>query len=144
MKSKLKTTEDKDPFFALKYIAYLRTGQTVNEDDLDMETIAQFAKWQICKVRNVLWNDPIWDSYTTEELMVEFFAIKFDESEDLRNEFEAKIVTAKKEDLDWLERMERKDRESKQGKINEGLQPEVPVKSEIVEFHAAPPSEFED
>lgn len=141
MKPKLPLTKEVDPFFGLKYIAYCRTGLTINEDDVDEEAMIQFAKWQICKVRGILWNDPIWDSYTAPELLVEFFAIKFDESEELRQKFEATVVSVKAKDLDWFERMERKHAEDqKKGKIKEG---EVEQKPEV-EFEPTPPVDFED
>jgi hypothetical protein len=141
---KPKQSQTKDPFFGLKYIAYCRTGLPVNEVDLDMVAMLQFAKWQICKVRNVLFNDPVWDEYTDEEILTEFFAIKFDEDSALRKEFEAKLVTAKASDIDWLERMAQKDQAVKNGKINGDVTPEKPKESPKVEFHPEPPSEFED
>lgn len=134
---------EKDPFFGLKLIAYYRTGLPINQEDVDEEAMVNFAKWQICKVRNVLWNDPVWDNYTNPEILTEFFAIKFDETEDLRKEFEAGIVTAKKEDIDWIERMEKKLKDQKQGKIKEeGV--EKTKENAVAEFKPAPPEEFED
>jgi hypothetical protein len=142
--TKPKAGPGQDPFFGLKYIAYCRSSLPVNEEDVDDEAMIQFARWQICKVRGVLWGDPIWDNYTPEEILVEYFAIKYDENEQLRNEFEAQLVSAKKSDLDWLERMEQKDREAKQGKIKEGVTEEKPKETPAVEFTPQPPGEFED
>jgi hypothetical protein len=130
-----------DPFFGLKLIAYYRTGLPVNEEDLDEEAMVQFAKWQICKIKNVLFNDPVWDNYTDPEILIEFFAIKFDENEKLRDEFQAGLVTAKKADVDWMLRQEEK--LLKQGKIKEEPS-EKPKESPLVEFKPAPVEEFED
>jgi hypothetical protein len=118
--------DEKDPFFALKYIAYHRTGLPKDSEEIDPETLISFAKWQICKVRNILWNDPIWDSYTEEEILIEFFAIKFDESEDLRKEFGDLMIGPSKKDLDWFEQMEQAYVTEKQGTIEEDpkLEPE--------------------
>jgi hypothetical protein len=135
-----------DPFFGLKLIAYYRTGLPVNEDDLDEEAMVQFAKWQICKIKNVLFHDPIWDNYTTPEILAEFFSIKFDENEDLRKKFEAQLVTIKKADEDWILRMaakHAKEQAEKQGKIKEESS-KKPKESSTVEFKPAPVEEFED
>lgn len=125
---KKSTKEADDSLFGLKYIAYCRTGLHVNPDDEDSETIVSFAKWQICKVRNVLWNDPIWESYTDQELLIEYFCLKFDENDQLRKEFESKLVSVKKSDLAWMEAMEAKYL-AEQGKISE--EPIVPVDDEF-------------
>lgn len=94
---------ENDPFFGLKYLAYCRSTLPSSDVDLTEEGLQVFAKWQLCKARNVLWNDPIWDSYTMQELLIEFFAIRFDESDELRTEFGASLNTAKKADIDWME-----------------------------------------
>ena len=131
-----------DPYFGLKYIAYCRTGLPVNDEDIDEQSIIQFAKWQICKARNVLWGDPIWDSYTSEEIMVEYLAIRFDESEEKRKEFEKLIVTVKAKDIDWMERQVAKHSAlAKQGKIKEG---EVSDPITKLPETPAPPVDFED
>jgi hypothetical protein len=122
--------EAKDPFFALKYIAYHRTGLPKDSDELDTEALISFAKWQICKVRNILWNDPVWDSYTEEEILIEFFSIKFDENEELRKDFGNLMIGPSKKDMDWFDEMDQKYAPDKQGTIIEETTPE--------------PEEFED
>lgn len=134
-----------DPFFGLKLIAYYRTGLPVNEEDLDEEAMVQFAKWQICKIKNVLFHDPVWDHYSNPEILAEFFSIKFDENEDLRKKFETQLVTIKKSDEEWILKMAAKheSEQEKQGKIK--VEPsEKPKESSTVEFKAAPVEEFED
>lgn len=136
-------TKELDPFFGLKLIAYYRTGLPVNEDDIDEEAYVQFAKWQICKIKSVLWNDPVWDEYTNPEILIEFFAIKFDENEELRKKFETGLVTTKQSDVDWMLKMEAKLLKEKQGKIKEAGS-EKPKESPKVEFEPAPVEDFED
>lgn len=123
--------DPKDPFFGLKYIAYCRSALSPNKEDLDTESFVSFAKWQICKTRNKLWNDPVWDEYTNEEILTEFFAIRFDENEEMRREFETSILTPSKSDLDWFERMESKHTVSTNDKI-------------VGETKPKPPEDFED
>lgn len=99
---------DQDPFFGLKYIAFLRTGKPHDDEDIDQEWLLNFAKHQICKVRSVMWNDPIWEKYTHEEILIEYFAIKFDENTKSREEFEARLVRPKEDDIDWMLQKEAK------------------------------------
>lgn len=139
MKKKPKSAKSnkpvKDPLFGLKYLAYLRTGLPVNDEDLDEEALIVFAKWQICKIRNRLWLDPIWDTYTQEEILIEYFAIKFDENEELRKKFEISMVGVKDKDLDWLDKMTKKYSTEKDDKISKG---------QDVQENQAVVDEFED
>jgi hypothetical protein len=120
----------KDPLFGLKYIAYLRTTLPKDSDSLDNDTIVSFAKWQVCKSRNILWNDPIWESYTQQEILIEFFAIRFDEDEKLRTAFEAGLVSASKSDMDWLLQDELKEKDSKISSVTNESSPENPEEFE--------------
>jgi len=95
-----------DPLYGLKYIAFCRTG--LEDKTVDMQDFINFAKWHICRTRKVLWNDPVWDNYTDDEILIEFFSIRFDESPEVREEFKKTTVSASKSDLDWFEEMERK------------------------------------
>jgi len=145
--TKLKT--EKDPFFGLKFIAYCRTGLSLADEDIDEEAMLAFAKWQICKTRNILWNDPIWDLYTSPEIMTEYFSIKFDENEDLRKEFHNNILEVTKGDLDWFQAMEQ---EYMAKSAPDGTQdPEVIAPNSIIEGvdsirdnALTSPEEFED
>ena len=97
-----------DPFFRLQYIGFCRSklGDKTKILGVDDESMLQYIKWQICKARNVLFNDPIWDRYTPEELMIEYFAISFDEDPELCESFEAKLLKGSVEDdVDWMNRM---------------------------------------
>ena len=98
-----------DPFFGLKYIAFCRSRLLDATASPGKKELLDFAKWQICKVRNVLFNDPIWDSYTEEEIFIEYFTIRFDESEEMVDEFKKEAFADTKEQIaDWFEEMERK------------------------------------
>ena len=96
---------NEDPFFGLKYIAWCRT--TVKGEVLTEEHLIDYAKWQLCKSRNLLFNDPIFKEYTKEEILVEFFSIKFDEDEKLKEAFKLEMQGVNKSDLDWFEKMEK-------------------------------------
>lgn len=98
--------KQEDPLYGLKHIAYGRS--VLSEDALTPQALVDFARWQVCKARSILWNDPLWDVYTAEEILIEYFSIRFDEDEDLRAKFAATLVRASKTDLEWFEEMEAK------------------------------------
>lgn len=123
MKNPKPKAKSDDPLFGLKYIAYLRS-EVPDPETMDHEVFLNFAKWQVCKVRNVLWNDPVWDAYTDEEIVIEFFAIRFDESKEFRAEFGSKLTVVKSDDYDWLERMEAKYFAEKQSTIKSDAAPQ--------------------
>lgn len=146
-----KKSKSHDPFKVLKYIAYLRTGFPASNEDLDEETLINYAKWQICSARSILWLDPIWDAYTPQEILIEFFAIKFDESAELRQEFERDIVEVKAVDLSWFDEMEAKYRKAKPAPTpeddiikSEDSEEKEPVEQEPDYGPEVPPVEFED
>lgn len=95
-----------DLFFNLKSIAYHRTA--LPDANITKEDIINYAKWQICKSRNVLWKDPIWDDYTPEDILVEYFAILFDDNEENKEAFAQKLKPVTEEVYDWFTEMEKK------------------------------------
>lgn len=74
-----------DPLKPVKYIGYrlsqLPKGYTLNE-------LVKYAKFQLAVTTKRLLKDPIWDEYTAEEILVEFFAHQFQEDEAFRVKFE--------------------------------------------------------
>lgn len=98
-----------DPFFGLKYIAFCRSRLMEAPDSPDRKALLDFAKWQICKSRSVLFNDPVWERYTEEEIFIEYFAIRFDESDEMIDEFKKEAFSDNVEEIsDWFEKMETK------------------------------------
>lgn len=122
-----KSQKSKDRFFGLKYIALTRVSLTKNKDELDAEALLSFAKWQLCKTRSILWNDPVWEHYTAEEVLIEWFSLKFDENEDLRKEFELSILSVSAEEVDWFAAQERKYRTVQKNDIIEKVSPDKPL-----------------
>lgn len=97
-----------DKMLGLKYRGYIRSntppGGVVLFPDL-----VNFAKFFLCKELKYLWKDPIWDEYTDEEILIEYFSFLFAKNEDYKKEFEVAIDAGSDvygEDVfDWLDRM---------------------------------------
>ncbi len=79
-----------DQFTSLKYKGYCRS-QLPPGEGRTMDDFANYAKFFICQQAKVLWNDPIWDTYTIEGIIVEYYAYLFELDGKLRKEFEASI-----------------------------------------------------
>jgi len=128
-------TAAEDPFKGLKHIAYCRTGIV---PDMSMPVLVDYAKWQICKIRKVLWHDPIWNEYTEEEILIEFFCINFDLSPEARTDFERSVLKPQSKDLAWFTEMEKKYAKQPSVKVEETAVEPIIDKIEVE------PVEFED
>src|SRR6185436_4910131 len=87
---KKQTKTKKDYFRKIKYMGYCMS-HLPREDSISLDDMVKFAKFQLCLKNKVLMKDPIWDDYTREEIMAEFYAHQFSFSEKAKLEFEASI-----------------------------------------------------
>jgi hypothetical protein len=92
----------KDPLFNLKYIAFCMAVKPTFEDRLTIAEFADFARFQLAASYKIPAKSTIWDKYTAEELIVEFYALKFFEDSEYSKEFEARLNGEAQEDLDWM------------------------------------------
>lgn len=130
---------DHDPLFNLQTIAYFRHALPDNED-ITPEMFRDYAKWQVCKVRNVLFNDPVWDTYTEEEILIEYFTIVFDQNEERSKEFAQRIIKPDESLFDWFEAMEKNIKSQlvtkpseKTVNLTEVIEPTLPIVEEEFE-----------
>lgn len=92
----------KDIFHRLKYIGYCRSHLPPEEVGTDYNDFVDHAKAFLCSKTNRLFKDPIWDKYTAEEVLVEYFTYQM-QNEQKRVEFEKELLNVKGEDIDdWL------------------------------------------
>lgn len=70
---KLKESLAKDPYFKLKWWAYLLVDLPKEMKITDGQFV-EYCKFQLAVKNKVLMKDPVWDSYTPEEILREFFA----------------------------------------------------------------------
>lgn len=56
-----------------------------------LKDLVRYAKFQLAHRNKILLKDPIWDEYTIEELLVEFYAHQFQESKEFRQAFEQSL-----------------------------------------------------
>jgi len=77
-----------DPYKNLKRLGY-NTSQLPERYNKDQ--LVTYAKFSLAKFSKRLLKDPIWDEYTEEELLIEFFAHQFEDNDKLRIEFEQEM-----------------------------------------------------
>lgn len=106
-----------DPLKSIKFKGYC-WSQTPPGEDTTMEDLVSFAKFYLCKSSRVLWKDPIWDKYTDEEILIEYFAHLFSRDELSRKDFEASMTAGTdlygEEIYDWLDRKIKENQEEMQ------------------------------
>lgn len=111
-----------DRLVSLKYKGYC-WSHTAPGETLGMDDLVNFARFFLCKHSHRLWKDPIWESYTDEEIMIEYFAHLFQNDEIARKEFEASIDAGTEvygEDIyDWLDRMVKQNQEEMKKKLED-------------------------
>lgn len=78
----------RDPYKGIKYLGY-RLSQLPNT--YDIQDLVKYAKFQLSVKSGRLLKDPIWDLYTVEELLIEFYAHQFEDNEEFRVKFENQI-----------------------------------------------------
>ncbi len=100
--------EKRDPFFNLKYLAYCMSQQPAKRSDVDLSDFIRFARYSICSERGIAFWDPVWDTYTDEQIIIEYYAILLDKDATFREEFESKLNSTlglADEDVDWMDKM---------------------------------------
>ncbi len=97
-----------DPLKSLKYKGYC-WAHTPPGDDTSIVDLTNYAKFYLCKHSNRLWKDPIWDEYTDEEILIEYFSHLFSKDEAARKEFEVEMNAGTavygEAIFDWLDKM---------------------------------------
>ena len=91
----------------LKSIAYCRAFGSM-DGKVSYDALVITARSFLGRETKTLYNDPIWDEYTPEEILIEFFQYKFAKDEDFKKDFEVEcnVKDLQKEDtMDWLDEM---------------------------------------
>ncbi len=93
-----------DPLFNIKYIAFCKAA--LPPESYDKTTFGDFvehAKTTLCIATKTLLKDPIWDNYTDEEILVEYFIHIYAKDNKKRDEFENEIKGQNFTEDDWMD-----------------------------------------
>ncbi len=110
-------TKNVDPFLILKNVGFLRSQLPGKDSGITSFDYIAYARHHLCNKRNVLFLDPIWDRYSNEDILVEFFATQFDENEEFRNEFFKQLNDGKSEEENWFRTMEEKYKKAREEEV---------------------------
>jgi hypothetical protein len=93
------TTSKLDPLKNIKYLGYCLSQ--LPSGDLTLKDFIRYAKFNLAVKTKRLLKDPIWDSYTAEELLTEFFAHQFDSNPEFLKAFELDLAQIEGKDQDF-------------------------------------------
>ena len=117
-----KPKKQADSLRALKYRAYCRSVMAPG-DDSTLGDFVMFCKFFLCKQTHRLWKDPIWEEYTDEEILIEYFSHLFYADKGARAEFEVREFSGTEtygEDIyDWLDRKVAENQAENKKKLDE-------------------------
>jgi hypothetical protein len=111
-----KKKPEHDRFLKIKHIAYCWSKGPLGETQF--KDFVKYCKFQLCFINKILVKDPIWDEYTEEEILVEYYAHVFMKDKDAVKEFE--IGVSEGEVLDfgaWADLEMKKEAEAQATKI---------------------------
>lgn len=91
----------KDSLFKLRLIAF-KQACLYEFEDPNKEDFIQHVRCQLSAYYKTPIKSNIWDSYTDEELIIEYFTTRFIEHPEMGKEFSYKLSPDYKDDTDWL------------------------------------------
>jgi len=95
-------SEEIEKFDRLRYIGYCLAKMPPDEATVEFDDFIQFAKFKLCMASKRLLKDPIWEEYTPEELLVEYYALLFHTDEEQAKKFLQKMNGVSESDYDWI------------------------------------------
>lgn len=91
-----------DKLINLKHIGYTRAFMGI-DNDISLPVFIDACKTYICARQKILFNDPIWERYSDEEIIVEYYSYLFIDNKSEREKFESSVDAASGSDTyDWL------------------------------------------
>lgn len=113
----LNQNQSRGQYFKLKYIAYCRAQLPPKEAGQTVHDVVQFAKFFLCTKTHRLMKDPVWKTYTKEEILVEYFSYLMLDQE-YKSKFEVDMGTTEgalesevDDFLTWTSKQDEKDKE---------------------------------
>ncbi len=99
----MEKTPDIDNFYQIKYAGYCMSQLPPDGIEADLENFITFAKFHLCRASHRLMKDPIWDTYSDEELLVEYYALLFEQNKDAKEKMEQSFGLTTADAEDWFD-----------------------------------------
>jgi len=89
----------------LKYVAFCTA--CMPEEKITFDDFIKFCKFQLCLKKNILLLDHIWDDYSNEDIIVEYYALLFatdlKERERFIKTLKGKLETEEEDPTAWMD-----------------------------------------
>lgn len=92
----------KDPLLRIKYMGYCLSQLPPQGAVRTFDDFVRNAKFQLCVLSKRLMNDPIWESYSDEQILVEYYGHVFAKDKEERERFEAILQGGDPDLVDWM------------------------------------------
>jgi hypothetical protein len=95
---------------SLKYIGYCYSQLPPEGANIEFDDFIHYAKFQLARLNKRLLKDPIWDLYTREEILIEYYAHQYQVNEEEKDRFIAELYKVTGDEhlepvYEWLDRM---------------------------------------
>lgn len=77
------------------------------EANITLADFINYAKFQICQERSILMKAPVWENYTDEEILAEYYAIYYYKNKNELTAFESQLEGEDPDLMDWFTKMEK-------------------------------------
>lgn len=104
-------SDQKDSLLPVKYMGYCMSQMPPEDQNSTFEDFVRFAKFQLSLEKHVLMEDPIWDKYTDEQILVEYFAGLYARSKEERERLEVQLAGSDPDINEWFDKMIEKNQE---------------------------------
>lgn len=95
----------KDKFLTLKYMGFCMSQLPPDEAGTSFEDFVRYAKFQLSVDKHRLMEDEVWEKYTEEQILVEYFANVFSKSKEERERFEIQLSGSDPDINNWFDKM---------------------------------------
>ena len=85
----------------------------------DFKDFINYCKYQLCHFTRTLYLDPVWDTYSDEAIISEYFALTFTRDTDKKEEFESLASGVEPDFLSWVDSEIEKNKEVLEKKLSE-------------------------
>ena len=93
-----------DTLLRLKFMGYCLAHLPPKNVPGDFSDFVAFAQFQLAQEFGVLTKDPVWDRYTDEEILIEYFGLLFTKNDDAKTEFEGVLYgKSSDDDISWIQ-----------------------------------------
>ena len=77
----------------------------LHEEDATYEDFVRFARFHLAREFKVLTKDPLWDKYTDEEILSEYYALVYKNNDEAKTELESMLHGHDPDIAKWFDKM---------------------------------------